>query len=90
MDGDSAKIWRKIDYYAGIQSGVDSLFPLEKYAIRDSVRIKISSTRDTFLIDTLPLFGHFTVYKVQAKAYYIKASGDTIKTLGYCTGIPLK
>ncbi len=86
MDGDSAKVFKRIRSYMGQNSGPDSLYANEKWSVVDSVIILITSTRDTFFLDSLPQYGHFTVYDVDIKAFYIEA-GDTIKSKSYCTGL---
>jgi len=86
---DTAVVVTEICPYVGYESGVDSLFPAEKYPIPDSNTLVVTALTDTFLLDTLPLYGHFTVYDVKSKVTIILAD-DTLNALAYFTGIPRK
>jgi hypothetical protein len=85
---DSIQIIKKIYCYTGLISGPDSLDPLEKYPIVDSAYLAIAAGgNDTFLLDTLPLYGHFSVYDVEIKATIISGANDSLKSKSYATGL---
>jgi len=86
---DTAMVVTEIYPYVGFKSGTDSLYPAEKYPVPDSNTIVVTALTDTFLIDTLPLYGPFTVYSVISKVTIILAN-DTLNAMAYFTGIPRK